>query len=94
MPPGFETGEPRGRVDGGWMRAQVKWFNRVSGFGFLSRGSGAPEVVVPMETLRRSGVQVLAPGQWVRVRVGHGIDACTATEIVVDDPPAYRIGTR
>src|SRR5438132_11446 len=38
---------------GGLERAQVKWFNRLRGFGFLTRGEGTPDIFVHMETLRR-----------------------------------------
>jgi CspA family cold shock protein len=35
----------------GLERAQVKWFNRLRGFGFLTRGEGTPDIFVHMETL-------------------------------------------
>src|SRR5262252_10926472 len=37
----------------GLERAVVKWFNRLRGFGFLTRGEGTPDIFVHMETLRR-----------------------------------------
>ena len=50
---------------GGFERAQVKWFNRLRGFGFLTRGEGTPDIFVHMETLRRFGITELRPGQFV-----------------------------
>ena len=47
----------------GLERAQVKWFNRLRGFGFLTRGEGTPDIFVHMETLRRYGLAELRPGQ-------------------------------
>ena len=40
----------------GLERAWVKWFNRLRGFGFLTRGEGTPDIFVHMETLRRFGL--------------------------------------
>src|ERR1700716_3066189 len=56
----------------GLERAQVKWFNRLRGFGFLTRGEGTPDIFVHMETLRRYGLAELRPGQFVLVRFGPG----------------------
>jgi CspA family cold shock protein len=66
---------------GGFERAQVKWFNRLRGFGFLTRGEGTPDVFVHMETLRRFGIAELRPGQFVLVRFGPGPKGLMATEV-------------
>ena len=65
----------------GLERAQVKWFNRLRGFGFLTRGEGTPDIFVHMETLRRYGLTELRPGQTVLVRYGPGPKGLMAAEI-------------
>jgi CspA family cold shock protein len=68
----------------GLERAIVKWFNRLRGFGFLTRGEGTPDVFVHMETLRRYGITELRPGQTVLVRFGPGPKGMMATEVRPD----------
>ena len=65
----------------GLERAQVKWFNRLRGFGFLTCGEGTPDIFVHMETLRRFGMAELRPGQYVMVRYGEGCKGMMAAEI-------------
>ena len=65
----------------GLERAQVKWFNRLRGFGFLTCGEGTPDIFVHMETLRRFGMTELRPGQYVLVRFGPGSKGMMAAEI-------------
>ena len=62
----------------------VKWFNRVRGFGFLTKGEGTPDIFVHMETLRRFGFTELRPGQTVHVRWGMGSKGCMAAELKPD----------
>jgi len=68
----------------GLERAIVKWFNRLRGFGFLTRGEGTPDIFVHMETLRRFGIAELRPGQTVLVRYGPGPKGLMAAEVRPD----------
>ena len=64
--------------------AIVKWFNKIRGYGFLTRGEGTPDIFIHMETLRRFGFAELRPGQSVFVRYGNGPKGHMAAEIKPD----------
>jgi CspA family cold shock protein len=72
------------RPESDWEEATVKWFNRVRGFGYLTRGSGTPDIFVHMEIVRRFGFIELRPGQRVQVRWGMGSKGCMAAELRPD----------
>ena len=74
------TVEPTSRLE----RLEVKWFNRIRGFGFLSAGESEPDIFVHMETLRRFGITELRPGQFVLVRYGNGPKGLMVAEIRPD----------
>ncbi|GGE45133.1 cold-shock protein [Agaricicola taiwanensis] len=69
----------------GLERAEVKWFNRLRGFGFLTLGADKPDIFVHMETLRHFGLTELRPGQFVLVRYGPGPKGLMAAEIHPED---------
>jgi CspA family cold shock protein len=83
--PAGERSDRRALADsaGEFEPVEVKWFNRVRGYGFLKRpeDAGGEDVFVHMETVRLSTLRELQPGQQLEARIAPSGKGLTAVEL-------------
>ncbi len=90
--PASERSDRKALADaaGEFEAVEVKWFNRVRGYGFVTRpdDSGGEDVFVHMETVRHAHLGDLQPGQALEARIAPSGKGLTAVEL--RDPHDFR----
>ena len=81
--PVADRADRRALVDaaGEFEQVEIKWFNRVKGYGFVNRVGGEEDIFVHMETVRSSGIHDPQPGQPLEARIAQGAKGLTAVEL-------------
>jgi len=83
--PAAERADRKALADsaGAFEPVEVKWFNRVRGYGFVKRPdeAGGEDVFVHMETVRISQLPELQPGEKLEARIAPSAKGLTAIEL-------------
>lgn len=77
------TKHPSLQAGGEYVDTEVKWFDPVKGYGFLTRGEDTQDIFIHMETIRNEGAMPIQAGQTLRVRVADSDKGPQAAEIEV-----------
>lgn len=76
-----------------YTKAEVKWYNAVRGFGFITRNDGTPDLFLHAETVKGCGLPEVRPGQQVYIQFeengkGGRVTVIKAYVQKMQEPPA------
>ncbi len=60
---------------------EIKWFDRIKGYGFAYSEELGEDIFLHMETLRNSGIEDIKPGIMVKLSYGKGPKGLMATRV-------------
>jgi cold shock protein len=68
--------------EGEQVKAVVKWFNGVKGFGFVAPADGSADAFLHVSVLNRAGMQQIAEGTELSVKIAQGAKGPQVTTIL------------
>jgi cold shock protein len=77
------TKHPAARNLDEFVKATVKWFDPIKGYGFLTQGEDTQDIFIHMETIRNEGALPVQAGQELSVRITDGDKGPQVAEIEI-----------
>jgi cold shock protein len=71
-----------------WIKAQVKWFNRAAGYGFLDCRPPWGDAYFHKSDMRRCGIVAISPGQTMMARLRRGERGMVVADMRPVEPKA------
>lgn len=76
--------------EGATVRATVKWFNAVKGFGFVTPADGSPEAFLHLSALKQAGYDAVGEGAGIVVEIGQSPKGRQVLRVIEVDASSAR----